>query len=159
MIGPATDQCYASTIGKNAANYRSRQRGRAEDRDLFYVYDNYANEPFRTGARRGTESLTVLNSALWFFPHRYRGRNIVGIAGGNATARRGATTVAAAASAGTATTRRARSSRLVTQAPQRRSVACAKLREDPFVEHHRDERDQRQVERNAELDCRGRAAG
>jgi len=71
-----------TTSGKNAANYRSRQRGRAEDRDLFYVYDNYANEPFRTGARRGTESLTVLNSALWFFPHRYRGRNIVGIAGG-----------------------------------------------------------------------------
>ncbi len=56
------------------------------------------------------------------------------------------------ASAGAPTARTASDSRLVTQAPQRGGVAGAELGEDPLVEDGRDERDERQVERDAELD-------
>ena len=62
--------------------------------------------------------------------------------------------VTAAVSAGAASTAQASVSRLVTQAPQRRAVAGAELGEDPLVEDGRDERDERQVERDAELDQR-----
>jgi len=68
------------------------------------------------------------------------------------TCRRGAAAASAAASAGTATTSSARSSRLVTQAPQCGRVARAELGEDLLVEHRGDDRHERQVEGYAQLD-------
>ena len=68
------------------------------------------------------------------------------------TTRRGATTMSTARIAGAATTAHASCSRLVTQRPQRGAVAGPELGEDPLVEDARDERDQHQIERDAELD-------
>src|SRR5581483_1719449 len=74
------------------------------------------------------------------------------------TARAGTAAAASAVSAGAATTASASVSRLVTQAPERRRVAASELGEDPLVEDDRDERDQGQVEGDAELDRHRRPA-
>src|SRR5487761_1289633 len=71
------------------------------------------------------------------------------------TRRRGAAAVTTAVSAGIVTTSSARSSRSVTQAPQRGGVASTELGEDLFVEHRGDDCDECQVEGHAQLD-RGR---
>ena len=60
----------------------------------------------------------------------------------------------AAVSAGAASAVQASVSRLLTEAPQRRAVAGAELGEDPLVEDGRDEDDEREVERDAQLDQR-----
>src|SRR3989442_477644 len=74
------------------------------------------------------------------------------------TTRRGARTTSPAMTAGTATTAQASCSRLVTQRPQCGAVAGAELGEDPLVEEAGDERDQHEIERDAELDRERRAA-
>ena len=68
------------------------------------------------------------------------------------TARRGARETSTAAAAGNATASNARSSRLVTEAPQSGRVSRAELDKDPLVEHTGDERDEQQVDGDADLD-------
>ena len=60
--------------------------------------------------------------------------------------------------AGSATAASASVSRLVTEALQHRRVAGAELGEDPLVEDDGDDRDQHEVEGDAELDRQGRPA-
>lgn len=72
------------------ANYRSRQRGNPSRLETFWVYDNFANEPFRTGARRGSEPLPLIPTNLWRFPHSYRGKVVVARDTGTTAGRRGA---------------------------------------------------------------------
>src|SRR5205823_14128066 len=75
------------------------------------------------------------------------------------TRRRAVSITSAAVIAGTPTTPCASNSRLVTQSPQCCAVACSELREDPLVEHTGDQRDEHEIERDAELDRERGAAG
>src|SRR5450631_2856360 len=64
----------------------------------------------------------------------------------------GATVTSPAVTSGTATTTTASAWVLITQTPQRRTVARAEFAEDAQVEQRRDAHDQGQVERHAEFD-------
>src|SRR6266540_266918 len=75
------------------------------------------------------------------------------------TRRRGTTSTTAAVRAGTAIIAAASSSRLVTQRPQSGAIPRAELGKDPLVEHGGHERDENEVERDAELDRNRGAAG
>lgn len=82
-----------ATLGTAPAQYKSKQRGNPKSWETFWVYDNFANEPFREGFRRGAQSLTVLPTEQWRFPHRYRGPIVTGREVGNGNSRRGAINV------------------------------------------------------------------
>lgn len=74
--------------------WTSAQRKNTKNQNVFWVYDNFANLPFRTGARRGgSDTLPLLNASLWRFPHRFQGKVIVGVEQGNSNRRRGAINV------------------------------------------------------------------
>jgi prepilin-type N-terminal cleavage/methylation domain-containing protein len=74
--------------------WTSAQRKNFKNRDVFWVYDNFANIPYRSGARRGPGDLIpTVNSTLWRFPHRYGKKVVVGVEQGNANRRRGAINV------------------------------------------------------------------
>lgn len=74
--------------------WTSAKRKNPSNVETFWVNDNFANLPFRTGARRGTgDPNPVLNSKYWVFPHRYRGKLVSAANELSGNARRGAINV------------------------------------------------------------------
>lgn len=55
------------------AKWTSVQRGKQENSEVFYIYDNFANLPYATGFRRGpSDPNPLLPVAQRAYPHRYR---------------------------------------------------------------------------------------
>jgi prepilin-type N-terminal cleavage/methylation domain-containing protein len=91
-------QAYKNTYvwATSTNGFTSVQRRKPSNREVFFVYDNFANLPYsRTGARRGPgdPQSPSMSSLLWRFPHRYRGKVVVGVEQGSGSRRRGAINV------------------------------------------------------------------
>ncbi|HRK30519.1 MAG TPA: prepilin-type N-terminal cleavage/methylation domain-containing protein [Tepidisphaeraceae bacterium] len=90
MVSYKNTYIWATTT----TGWTSAQRKNVKNQNVFWVYDNFANEPFRSGARRGTgDQIPVLQAIEWRFPHRYGRRVTVGVEEGNSNRRRGAINV------------------------------------------------------------------
>jgi prepilin-type N-terminal cleavage/methylation domain-containing protein len=76
---------------RTPSEWTSAHRKNSERHGEFWVYDNFSNNPFTSGARRGrTDRNPVKDVIDWSFPHRYRGKLQSGRLTGDANKRRGA---------------------------------------------------------------------
>lgn len=83
LLGGATIQSVNQPSKSNLARWTSLLRGRPDNNEQYWVYDNFTTLPWTSGSRRTTGSAGTIPPAQQRYPHDFRARERVGVRQGS----------------------------------------------------------------------------